>query len=87
MEIPFQSNSSAPTPNTTTAGSWGDFLNTVVRGTVQVIQSVKSPTGVPTQGGWAGTSIPLPGATDTHSSSSLLGLAIVIGLLLLVAKG
>ena len=85
MEIPFQSTSSAPAPNTTTSGSWADFLNAVVRGTTQIIQSVKSPTGQPVQGGWAGTSVPNIG--QEQNNSSMLGLVVVAVLLFAIAKG
>lgn len=91
MAIPtaFSDMSFAPAPNTTTAGTWGEFVNEIVRGTTQIIQSVKSPTGQPVQGGWAGTGEPLP-ADPSHviaPSSNLFGLLVVIGVLILVAKG
>lgn len=80
---PFNTTSTAPQPGTSSGGStFDDFINSVVRGTVQVINAVKPPQQGPGWGGTQGTYV-----SGSGGNSSLLGFGLIAVLLFLVIKG
>lgn len=82
-EVPYSQTSFAPAPGTSAGGSWSDFLNTVVRGATQIIQTVKDPAGA-NGGGYAGTSQPYP--AQGQAGGSGLGFLLVLVLVFLVVE-
>jgi len=69
----------APAPSNGN-GSWDDFLNSVIRGVGQVIQSAAGQQ----QGAWAGTGAPLPAQAPAADGGSMIGLLLVAVLIYLV---